>query len=186
MISPAASSAAGVYALLTDGTTVEIRPARPGDLDAVRRMYAAEAGIEVLIGVVTEPVFGPLVVLGAGSGVTDLLDEPATRLTPLTRTDAEEMISTVRAARVLLNQRGRPAARPGGLTDMLLRVSRLADDLPEIARLDLPGVAHRCVTAGCHRLAAERGAQRPSIAGPRRPRCHRPGPGDLDLRRNRR
>jgi acyl-CoA synthetase (NDP forming)/RimJ/RimL family protein N-acetyltransferase len=101
-------------------------------LEATKRAAAKAGGTQVLIGVVTDPVFGPLVVLGAGSG-TGPLNEPATRLTPLTRTDAEEMISKVRAAR----ERGGPAASPGGLTDLLLRVSRLAGDVPEIARLDL-------------------------------------------------
>jgi acyl-CoA synthetase (NDP forming)/RimJ/RimL family protein N-acetyltransferase len=122
---------------LSNRDTAELLSCYAVPLEAARRPAAGAGGIEVLIGVVTEPVFGPLVVLGAGSGVTDALDEPATRLTPLTRTDAEEMISKVRAAHVLLDQRGRSAAGPGGLTDMLLRVSRLADDVPEIARLDL-------------------------------------------------
>ena len=123
-------------------------------LQVTRRAAAGAGGIEVLIGVVTEPVFGPLVVLGARSGVTGPLDDPATRLTPLTRADAEEMISKVRAARVLLDQRGRPAAGPGGLTDMLLRVSRLADDVPEIARLDLGPIiaAHDRLTAVAARV----------------------------------
>jgi acyl-CoA synthetase (NDP forming)/RimJ/RimL family protein N-acetyltransferase len=105
-------------------------------LETARRPAAGAGGIQVRIGIVTDPLFGPLVLLGTGSG-TGPLDEHATRLTPLTRADAEEMISNVRATHVLLGQRGGPTAGPGGLAGLLLRVSRLAGDMPEIARLDL-------------------------------------------------
>jgi hypothetical protein len=55
-------------------------------------------GTEVIIGVVQEPVFGPLVVFGLGGVATDVLDERSARLTPLTDTDAATLIRSVRAA----------------------------------------------------------------------------------------
>ena len=94
-------------------------------------------GVEVLVGVVAEPVFGPLVVFGSGGIATDLLGDHCARLTPLTDTDAHELIKGVRAARLLEGYRGQPAADTDALADVLLRVSRLADDLPEVAELDL-------------------------------------------------
>jgi acyl-CoA synthetase (NDP forming) len=94
-------------------------------------------GIEVLIGVVQEPVFGPLVVFGLGGIATDLLGDHSARLSPLTDADAGELISSVRAARLLDGYRGLPGADTTALADVLLRVSRLADDLPEVAELDL-------------------------------------------------
>ncbi len=94
-------------------------------------------GVEVLVGVVQEAVFGPLVVFGLGGIATDLLGDHTARLTPLTDADARELISGLRAARLLDGYRGQPAADIDALADVLLRVSRLADDLPEVAELDL-------------------------------------------------
>ncbi len=102
-----------------------------------------QGGTEVIIGVVQEPVFGPLTVFGLGGVATDVLDDHAARLTPLTDVDAGELIRSVRAAPLLLGHRGRPAADLPALTDMLLRISRLADDLPEVAELDLNPVIAR-------------------------------------------
>jgi acyl-CoA synthetase (NDP forming) len=94
-------------------------------------------GVEVLVGVVQEPVFGPLVVFGLGGVATDVLGDHAARLTPLTDADADDLIHGVHAAPLLFGHRGTPPVDTGALTDVLLRVSRLASDLPEIAELDL-------------------------------------------------
>jgi acyl-CoA synthetase (NDP forming)/RimJ/RimL family protein N-acetyltransferase len=100
-------------------------------------------GVETLIGVVQEPVFGPLVVFGLGGVATDVLDDYAARLAPLTDADAEQMIRGVRAAPLLLGHRGAQAVDTAALADLLLRVSRLADDLPGVAELDLNPVIAR-------------------------------------------
>jgi acyl-CoA synthetase (NDP forming)/GNAT superfamily N-acetyltransferase len=100
-------------------------------------------GTETLIGVVQEPVFGPLVVFGLGGVNTDMLGDRSARLTPLTRADADEMIRDLRAAPLLLGHQGSQPADTGALADILLRVSRLADDLPEVAELDLNPVIAR-------------------------------------------
>jgi acyl-CoA synthetase (NDP forming) len=100
-------------------------------------------GIEVLIGVAAEAVFGPLVVFGLGGVTTDLLGDHSARLSPLTDADARELISSVRAARLLDGYRGQPGADTDAVADVLLRVSRLADDLPEVAELDLNPIIAR-------------------------------------------
>jgi acyl-CoA synthetase (NDP forming) len=89
----------------------------------------AGGGTELMIGVVQEPVFGPLVVLGRGGQPVQVPGEQVARLAPLTDTDADELIRSVR-----------PAPHQPALREMLLRVSRLADDLPEVAGLDLDPV----------------------------------------------
>jgi acyl-CoA synthetase (NDP forming) len=94
-------------------------------------------GVEVLVGVVQEPVFGPLVVFGLGGVATEVLGDHAARLTPLTDADADDLIHGVHAAPLLLGHRGSPPVDTAALADVLLRVSRLADDLPEVAELDL-------------------------------------------------
>jgi acyl-CoA synthetase (NDP forming) len=100
-------------------------------------------GVETIIGVVQEPVFGPLVVFGLGGIATEVLGDHAARLAPLTGTDADDLIRQIRAAPLLLGHRGQPAADLGALRDTLLRVSRLADDLPQVAELDLNPVIAR-------------------------------------------
>jgi acyl-CoA synthetase (NDP forming)/GNAT superfamily N-acetyltransferase len=100
-------------------------------------------GTEVIIGVVQEPVFGPLVVFGLGGVATDVLGDRSARLTPLTDTDTAALIRSVRTAPLLLGHRGAPAADLGALRDILMRVSRLAEDLPQVAELDLNPVIAR-------------------------------------------
>jgi len=104
---------------------------------------AAGRGTEVIIGVAQEPVFGPLTVFGRGGEDSEVLGDHAARLTPLTDIDADELIRSVRAAPLLLGHHAAPAADLAALADLLLRISRLADDLPEVAELDLNPVIAR-------------------------------------------
>ena len=100
-------------------------------------------GTEVIVRVADDHMFGPLVVFGPGGVATDVLADHVARLTPLTDTDADKLIQSVRSAPLLLGHRSRPAADLGALRDLLLRVSRLADDLPEVTELDLNPVIAR-------------------------------------------
>jgi acyl-CoA synthetase (NDP forming) len=107
------------------------------DLGGVLVQPMLTGGVEVLVGVVQEAVFGPLVVFGLGGVATEVLGDHAARLTPLTGTDADELIRSVHAAALLFGHRGTPPVDTAALTGVLLRVSRLADDLHEVAELDL-------------------------------------------------
>jgi len=100
-------------------------------------------GIETIVGVVQEPVFGPVVVFGLGGVATDVLGDHVARLAPLTSADADDLIHSIRAAPALLGHAGRATADIGAVRDTLLRVSRLADDLPQVAELDLNPVIAR-------------------------------------------
>ena len=100
-------------------------------------------GTEVIVGVADDHMFGPLVVFGLGGVTTDVLADHAARLTPLTDTDADQLIGSIRSAPLLRGHRDRPPADLQALRDLLLRVSRLADDLPEVAELDLNPVIAR-------------------------------------------
>ena len=115
----------------------------PGRLSGVIVQPMITGGIELIIGVVQEPVFGPLVVFGLGGVATEVLGDHAARLAPLTGADADDLIHSVRATPLLLGYRGQPAADIGGLRDTLLRVSQLAADLPQVAELDLNPVIAR-------------------------------------------
>lgn len=123
--------------------------------DRLRRVLVQpmrSGGTEVIIGVVQEPMFGPLIVFGLGGVATEVLGDHVARLTPLTDTDADELIHTIHAAPLLLGHRGTPAADIAALQESLLRVSRLAEDLPEIAELDLNPVIAR--SDGVHTVDA--------------------------------
>jgi acyl-CoA synthetase (NDP forming) len=100
-------------------------------------------GVTVTISVLQEQVFGPLVLFGPGVAGEDVLADRAARLAPLTDSDADDLIRSARAATLLAGHHGTPAAGLSALRDMLLRVSRMADDLPQVAELHLsPVVAH--------------------------------------------
>ena len=94
-------------------------------------------GTELLAGVVQDPVFGPLVAFGPGGVFAELIGEAQFRIAPLTREDAEELVLTGKAAKLVAGFRGRPAADAEALVDLVLRLARLADEIPEIAELDL-------------------------------------------------
>ena len=99
-------------------------------------------GVKVKISVLEERVFGPVVLFGL-AGAADVLADRAARLAPLTESDADDLIRSVRAAPLLLGRSGVPAADLAALRSMLLRVSQLADDLPQVAELELSPVVAR-------------------------------------------
>jgi acyl-CoA synthetase (NDP forming) len=100
-------------------------------------------GTELIVGVADDHTFGPLVVFGLGGVATDVLADHAARLTPLTDTDADRLVGSIRSAPLLRGYRGGRPTDLGALRDLLLRVSRLADDLPEVTELDLNPVIAR-------------------------------------------
>jgi acyl-CoA synthetase (NDP forming) len=93
--------------------------------------------VELVAGIVHDPRFGSLVMLGLGGVHTDLFADRALRLLPVTDTDAASMWRSLRAAPLLTGYRGAPALPTAALEDLLLRLGRLAEELPEVAELDL-------------------------------------------------
>jgi len=100
----------------------------------VQRM--APLGVEMIVGVVHDPQFGPVVACGAGGVQVELLRDVSVRLTPLSVQDAAEMIRSLRTYPLLTGFRGSPKGDVEKLEDGLLRVSRMVEDLPQIAELD--------------------------------------------------
>jgi acetyl coenzyme A synthetase (ADP forming)-like protein len=101
----------------------------------VQRMVPG--GVEMLVGALNDPLFGPVVVCGSGGVLAELLADFASRLHPLTVTDAAEMIEELRGARLLRGYRGQPPADAAALQEVVLRVSALLTICPEIQELDL-------------------------------------------------
>jgi acetate---CoA ligase (ADP-forming) len=94
-------------------------------------------GAELLAGVVQDPTFGPLVAFGPGGVFAELIGEAQFRIAPLTLSDAEDLVLTGKAGRLVAGFRGKPAADAAALVDLVLRLAQLADDIPEVAELDL-------------------------------------------------
>jgi acetate---CoA ligase (ADP-forming) len=94
-------------------------------------------GVEMLIGVVGDPVFGPVVACGAGGVQAELLKDVNVRLAPLSARDADEMIRSLRTFPLLTGYRGMPKANLEALEGLLVRIGALVDNHREVAELDL-------------------------------------------------
>ncbi len=125
----------GVALDLIDAAEVREAAERIGCPVIVQPMISG--GVELLAGVAQDPVFGPLVAFGPGGVLAELIGDAHFRLTPLTDVDADELVTSGKAGRLIGGFRGKPPADAAGLADVLHRLSQLADDLPELAELDL-------------------------------------------------
>jgi acyl-CoA synthetase (NDP forming) len=111
----------------------------------VQRM--ASPGVEMILGVVHDPSFGPVIACGTGGVLVELLRDVAVRLAPLGEADAAEMVRGLKTSPLLTGFRGQPARDVPALHAALVRLSALAEDLADVAELDCNPV-----------IVAERGA----------------------------
>ena len=94
-------------------------------------------GVELITGVVTDPLFGPVVMFGSGGTAVELFGDRVLRILPLTDQDAHEMVRSIRGAPLLFGHRGAPACDVAAVEDVLLRVARFADEVPQLSEMDL-------------------------------------------------
>jgi acetyl coenzyme A synthetase (ADP forming)-like protein len=107
----------------------------------VQRM--AEPGAEMIVGVVHDPQFGPVVACGAGGVLVELVRDVSLRVTPLSREDASAMVRELKTYPLLEGYRGSPVRDVAALEDVILRIGALVDDFPAISELDLnPVLVH--------------------------------------------
>jgi acetate---CoA ligase (ADP-forming) len=125
----------GVALELRDEGQVREAVERIGAPVVVQRFLSG--GTELLAGIVQDPVFGPLVAFGPGGANAELIGEAGFRLAPLTARDADELVHGGKAGRLVAGFRGAAPSDPAAIADLLLRLGRLADELPEVAELDL-------------------------------------------------
>ncbi|MEM0074843.1 MAG: GNAT family N-acetyltransferase [Conexivisphaerales archaeon] len=97
----------------------------------------AEGGVEMLVGSTFDPVFGPLVVCGAGGTLVELLKDVSVSLTPVTDTDLEDMLKSLRVYKLLTGLRGGAKYDVASIKDILFRLSCLVEDIPEVVEIDL-------------------------------------------------
>jgi acetyl coenzyme A synthetase (ADP forming)-like protein len=107
------------------------------EMTSVLVQQMVPSGVEMIVGAVHDPQFGPVIACGTGGVLVEVLADTAFRLHPLTASDAREMIAELRGARLLRGYRGAPAVDEAALHETLLRVSALLTAVPEIQDLDL-------------------------------------------------
>ena len=137
------SAAAGAHKTESGGVALDL--ATEADVRAAAERIGApllvqpmvQGGAELLAGAVQDPVFGPLVAFGPGGVLAELIGTAQFRLAPLTDIDAHELVHAGKAGRLVAGFRGAPPADGDALVDLMLRLSRLAEELPEVAELDL-------------------------------------------------
>jgi acetyltransferase len=106
-------------------------------MDGVYVQEMLPPGREVILGMVRDPTFGPLLMFGLGGIYVEVLRDVAFGVAPLSREEAEEMVRLIRGAKLLLGVRGQPPVDLAGLVDLILRISQMSVENPEILELDL-------------------------------------------------
>jgi acetyl coenzyme A synthetase (ADP forming)-like protein len=137
------TAAAGAHKTESGGVALDLRDEQQVRA-AVERVGApalvqpyVHGGAELLAGVVQDPVFGPLVAFGPGGVLAELIGAAGFRIAPLTDVDAEELVLGGKAGRLVRGFRGTPPADENALVELVQRLARVAEDLPEVAELDL-------------------------------------------------
>jgi acetate---CoA ligase (ADP-forming) len=92
--------------------------------------------VETIAGFAVDPAFGPQILFGLGGTAVELLGDHISRLTPLTEADARDMVLGLRATPLLTGFRGSAPVDVDALIDLILRMARLAEDLPEVIEAD--------------------------------------------------
>ncbi|MBT2987904.1 MAG: GNAT family N-acetyltransferase [gamma proteobacterium symbiont of Ctena orbiculata] len=115
----------------------ETRPEARIEGVTVEQMYQSPNGRELLIGIVRDPVFGPVISFGSGGTAVEVMGDSAIALPPLNRSLASDLIDRTKAAKLLGQFRHMPPANREALIDVLLRVSTMACELPWIQEMDI-------------------------------------------------
>ena len=99
-------------------------------------------GVEVIVGVSQDPTFGPVILCGIGGIYVEMYEDVAMRVCPIDHAEAREMVTGLRAAKLLQGYRGRPRADVDGLVDVLVRMSVMAIELQsELTQIDINPLA---------------------------------------------
>jgi acetyl coenzyme A synthetase (ADP forming)-like protein len=97
----------------------------------------ADPGVETIVGIVRDDLFGPVVMFGFGGTAAELFADRAFQIVPMTDVDAAELVRAPKSAPLLTGYRGSAPVDVGALEDLLLRIGTLAATVPELAELDL-------------------------------------------------
>ena len=122
---------------------------RRSEMHGVTVQKMLTGGVELIVGVTEDKFFGPLIMFGLGGIYTELFKDVDFRIHPLTDYDAHEMLASFKAHKILDGWRGAPPSDTAAIEDVLLRVSAMIEDIPEIKELDLNPLIAMPVGQGC-------------------------------------
>ena len=112
--------------------------AKGAHIDGVLVCETAPAGVETMVGVTRDELFGPAVAFGLGGVLVEVFDDIQVRVPPFDRDEARRMIDDTKVSRVLAGARGTKPARITSVVDVLMKLQRLAVDFAdEIAEIDV-------------------------------------------------
>jgi len=117
--------------------------------DGVLVQPMIDGGVELMVGMTQDPSFGPLLGFGLGGIHVEILKDVCFRVTPITDRDASEMVRKIRGFKLLEGYRGHPPADVPAIEELLLRVARLVEEIPEVSELDLNPVIALPPGQGC-------------------------------------
>jgi acyl-CoA synthetase (NDP forming) len=153
------SDVGGVQLNLADAKAVQEAFARIRDALAARNSLDAmdgvlvqkmiSGGVELMAGATSDPLFGPLIAFGLGGIYVEILEDVRFRIAPLSDRDVRAMIREIRGFRLLEGYRGHPPADLPATEDVLLRLSRMVEEIPEIAEVDLNPIIALPPGEGC-------------------------------------
>ena len=106
-------------------------------IDGVQVQQMAPAGLEVIVGAVTDPSFGKIVMFGIGGVLVEVLSDVTFRLAPVNDAEARSMLASIKAAKLLEGVRGGEAVNQAALANIIEAVGRIVTDFPEISEMDL-------------------------------------------------
>jgi acyl-CoA synthetase (NDP forming) len=106
-------------------------------IEGILVVAQAPAGIEIIVGALDDPTFGPTVMFGLGGIFAEVLRDVSFRVAPLERRDAEEMVQEIKGFLMLSGVRGSAPADIAAITNLLMTVSQMVTDNPDIKELDL-------------------------------------------------
>jgi len=107
------------------------------DIRGVLVTPMAAKGTEVIVGVVRDPIFGPVLMFGLGGIFVEILEDVAFRAIPLSRHDAESMVDQIKGSKILQGVRGAAPVDKPALVELLLKVSSIVAAYPQVSELDL-------------------------------------------------
>jgi acetyltransferase len=107
------------------------------EMTGVSVQQMAIGGVETIVGVTQDPQFGPLMMFGSGGIYAELIRDVTMKIHPITDLDAVDMINSLKMSKLFEGYRGSPPRDTQSVVDLLLRVSAMINDIPEIAEMDL-------------------------------------------------
>jgi acetyl coenzyme A synthetase (ADP forming)-like protein len=124
-------------------TPVEVEQAfaamstRLGDLMTSAIVQPMLRGVELIAGLVSDPLFGPVVTFGSGGTAVELFADSVLQILPMTDLDAREMVRSIRGAPLLFGHRGTTPCNIAAVEDVVLRIARMAEEIPQLAEMDV-------------------------------------------------